>query len=135
MALDPVQVPRHAIEPARERGLQPVGAVGRQMRSERRLDHQRLRHALTRGIVGELPSEIRREAKCVLWSAWLHLHVIAGIEQDLAGDGSKSALHDALALRWRDLRSRIPLAQRQRRPNRCSAEPEEVRRPVAISDR
>jgi hypothetical protein len=72
-ALDAFQVPRHAIEPSRERGLQPIGAVGRQMRSERRLDDKRLRHALASRIIGQLSSEIGRKAKGVLGTHGLHI--------------------------------------------------------------
>src|SRR6185437_9337569 len=66
MAFDPFQVPRHAIEAPCQSGLKALGAVGRQVGGERRFDDKRLRHALARSIVRELPSEIRREAKGVL---------------------------------------------------------------------
>lgn len=35
-------LPRHAIEPSRERGLQAVGAIGRKMGSKRRFDDKGL---------------------------------------------------------------------------------------------
>ena len=38
MALEPLDLPGHAVEPSRERGFQPIGAVRRQERRERRLD-------------------------------------------------------------------------------------------------
>ena len=70
---DPLHLPRHAIETSRQRRLQPVGAVGRQMRGERRLDDQRLRHALASGIVSELAGEIRRKTKGVLGAHGRHI--------------------------------------------------------------
>ena len=73
VALEPLHLPRHAIEPSRQRGLQPVGAIGRQMRGERRLDDQRLRHALAGGIVSELAGEIRRKAEGVLGAHGRHI--------------------------------------------------------------
>ena len=51
---------RHAVEPPCERGLQAVGAIRRQVRGERRLHHQRLRHAFASRVVGQLAGEIRR---------------------------------------------------------------------------
>src|SRR5574337_756994 len=60
---DPLHLPRHPIETPRQRGLEPVGAVGRQMRGERRLDHQRLRYTLASSIVSELAGEIGGKAK------------------------------------------------------------------------
>ena len=41
-------------------GLQAVGAIRRQVRGERRLHHQRLRHAFASRVVGQLAGEIRR---------------------------------------------------------------------------
>jgi hypothetical protein len=64
--LDPLQVARDAIKPPCKSGLQPIGAVGRQMRGERRFDDERLRHPLTIGVVGELAGEVRRQAEGVL---------------------------------------------------------------------
>ena len=39
MAFETFHLPGHAIEPPRQRSLQPVSAVRRQMRGERRLHH------------------------------------------------------------------------------------------------
>lgn len=52
MPFEPLDLPRHAIETAREGRLQAIGAVWRQMRGERCLHDQGLRHAFARGIVG-----------------------------------------------------------------------------------
>ena len=67
--LDPFQVARDAIKPARERGLQSIGAVGRQMRRERGFHDQRLGNAFARGIVSELAGRDRAAAGTCAWSA------------------------------------------------------------------
>ena len=66
MTFQTLDLPRHTIEPARQRGLQPVGAVGRQMRGKSGFHHQCLRHSLAGRIVGELAGKIRRQAEGVL---------------------------------------------------------------------
>ena len=98
----PLDLPRHAIEPPGESGFQPVGAVGRQMRGQRRLHHERLRDPLAIGVVGKLAGEIRRQAESVLGAhVRLQPHVVGRIERDLPGDRANLALHDAKALERR----------------------------------
>jgi len=97
---DALQVARDAIKPACESGLQPIGAVGRQVRGERRFDDERLRHTLTIGVVGELAGEVRRQAEGVLRPhARSHSKIVGAIERRLARGGAEVALHDPLALR------------------------------------
>ena len=60
VSLDPLQVARDAIKPACKSGLQAIGAVGRQVRGERRFNDERLRHTLSIGVIGELAGEVRR---------------------------------------------------------------------------
>ncbi len=68
MPLDPLQVACDAVEAASERGLQAIGTIGRQMRGERGFDDERLRHALTIGVVSELAGEVRWQAEGESWS-------------------------------------------------------------------
>ena len=99
MPLDPLQVARDAIKPACERGLEAIGAVGRQVRGERRLDDERLRHALSIGVISELAGEVRWQAEGVLCPhAPSHPEIVGAVERGLARGGAEVALHDALAL-------------------------------------
>jgi hypothetical protein len=99
MAFDPLQVARDAIKPACKSGLQAVGAVGRQVRGERRFDDERLRYALTIGVVGELAGEGRRQAEGVFRPhARSHPEIVGAAERGLARGGAEVALHAALAL-------------------------------------
>jgi hypothetical protein len=95
MAFETFDLPGHAIEPPRQRGLQPVGAVGRQMRGERRLYDQRLGNPLSVGIVGELAGEIWRQAESVLGAHVLKAHIVARIEGYLPSERAGPPLQDA----------------------------------------
>ena len=96
---DTLQVARDAIKAACKSGLQAIGAVGRQMRGERRFDDERLRHTLTIGVIGELSREVLRQAEGVLRPhARSHSKIVGAIERRLAGGGAEVALHDPLAL-------------------------------------
>jgi hypothetical protein len=96
---DPLQVARHAVKPACKSGLQAIGTIGRQMRGERCLDDERLRHALTVGVIGELAGEAGRQAEGVLRPhARSHSKVVGAIERRLARGGAEVTLHDPLAL-------------------------------------
>ena len=97
--LDPLQVAGDAVEPARERGLQAIGAVGRQMRRERGFDDERLRHAFARGIVGELAGEVRRQPEGMLRPhARLHPEIVGA---DRAGVWRVAAPKLRCMIRWR----------------------------------
>ena len=99
MPFDPLQVARDAVKPACKSGLQAIGAVGRQMRGERRFDDERLRHTLTIGVVSELAGEVRRQAEGVLCPhTHSHPEIVGAVERGLARGGAEVALHDALAL-------------------------------------
>ncbi len=60
MALQPLDLSRQSIEPARKRSFEPIGAVRRQMRCQRSFHYKRLRNPLSGCVVCQLASEVRR---------------------------------------------------------------------------
>jgi hypothetical protein len=95
MPFETFDLSSHAIEPSRERGLQPVSAIRRQMRGERRLYHQRLRDTLPVGVIGEFAAEIRRQAEGVLGAHVSKAHIVARIEGYLPSERAIPPLQDA----------------------------------------
>src|SRR5229473_3670834 len=65
MPLYSFRVPCQAVEPSAERGLDALGAIGRQVGGERRLNHKGLGHALAFREFGEPAGEFRRQAEGV----------------------------------------------------------------------
>src|SRR5260370_36673140 len=66
MPLYSLRVPRQAVEPAAERRLDALGAVGRQVGGESRLNHKGLRHTLALREFGEPAAEFRRQAESMV---------------------------------------------------------------------
>jgi|SRR5580704_11625290 hypothetical protein len=97
MAFEALDAAADAVEPPRQRGLQSIGAVRREMRGERRFDDERLGYLLVRGIIRELAGEVRRQAECMLRAHLLEAHIVRGIETRLARDVACAALKGAEA--------------------------------------
>lgn len=57
----PFDLPRHPVEPPRQGGLEPLGAVGREVRGDRCLHDGRLRYALAGRVIGKPAREVGRE--------------------------------------------------------------------------
>jgi hypothetical protein len=82
-----------------KRRLHPLRIVRRQIRGERRFNHQRLRHALAIGVIGELTGEIGREAKGMLRS-----HRCS--QSCMPSPGSSAACRAIPRACWRSARAR-----------------------------
>jgi len=97
MAFEPLNPAADAVDPSRQRRLQPICAVRGEMRGERRFDDERLGYLLVRGIIRELAGEVRRQAECMLRAHLLEAHIVRGIETRLARDVACAALKGAEA--------------------------------------
>ena len=98
MALDTLEMPGHPIEPPREGCFEPVGTVRRQMRGERRLHDQGLRHALAGGVIGQLDGEVWWQPEGMLGPHESHSQIVGAIERRLARH-TEATLDNARALR------------------------------------
>ena len=98
MALDTLEMPGHPIEPPREGCFEPVGTVRRQMRGERRLHDQGLRHALAGGVIGQLDGEIRWQPEGVLGPHGSYAQIVGAIERCLPRN-TEAMLEEARLLR------------------------------------
>ena len=85
MAFEPLDLPRHAVKSSRQSGFKPVGAVGCEMRGDRRLDDGGSRHPLLGCVIGEPEGDVRREPNRMVSAHWgSQTHSVGGIECGLA---------------------------------------------------
>lgn len=99
MPLDAFEMTCDPVKTAGERRLEPISAVGREMRCECGLDDKRLRHTLAARMVREPLGKFRRKTERMLGAhKRSHSQVVGRIERCLARCVPEIALHDALPL-------------------------------------
>ncbi len=100
MTFEPFDLPRYAVEPSRQGGLEPIGAVGREMRDDRCLYDSGSRYPLSGCVIGEPAGEIGWEPEGMPCTQGRSKpHVVSGIERHLARDCADLTLHRPEPLR------------------------------------